>query len=199
MPQSLYWSECVGTATCNILDQIWNGDSDAFTDLCGELASWVRGKFPDTLCVANDADEIAGEAIVRACRKRSEFRGEAKLSTWLTAITRRVALEYIRKQGRGIPLQYEGEELDVADPTPNAEEQMMDEEDAALKRAYVQDALAALNQREKEAVVLVDCEAVPVKGVAIRWDTTEDAVSSLLRRAREKMRQRLKGVAWREV
>jgi RNA polymerase sigma-70 factor (ECF subfamily) len=43
-----------------------------------------------------DAEELTQETFVRACGAAVRFRGDAKVSTWLFGIPRRVLLEAVR-------------------------------------------------------------------------------------------------------
>src|SRR5690242_8516871 len=47
-----------------------------------------------------DADEVAQEVFLTVSRRHDEFRGDAKLTTWLFRITRRVAANHRRAARR---------------------------------------------------------------------------------------------------
>ena len=56
----------------------------------------------------DEAEDLVQEAIFRAFRNLSHFRGEAKMATWLHVIVQNVGREWLRKQlGRtNLPLEY---------------------------------------------------------------------------------------------
>ena len=92
-----------------------------------------------------DAEDILQEAFMKAYRALPNFRGEAKMSTWLTAIVRNTALEHRRGQRGRIFLSIEytpgGENevvaMDFADPRHNPEESCERREMERLLRAEV--------------------------------------------------------------
>ena len=47
-----------------------------------------------------EAEDMAQETYIRAWQKRSSFRGNASLLTWLMAIARRVCLDHLRRSQR---------------------------------------------------------------------------------------------------
>jgi RNA polymerase sigma-70 factor, ECF subfamily len=45
---------------------------------------------------SEDSEDILQEAFLKACQALPKFRGESQMSTWLNAIVRNTALEYLR-------------------------------------------------------------------------------------------------------
>lgn len=178
----------------DLLQQIEDGDADALDFVIGQLKYYLIMRFKGSPCVMNDAEGIAIDAILRALKKRDEFRGESKLMTWLQAFACNAAREHRRKYGKDETLETEHEL--IADSRPNPEEQLAEEEETQLKRAYAQDARFAVSDREYEAFEATYIKGMGVKKYAEQQGTSEDAISSLLRRAKLKMREKLKGIAW---
>jgi RNA polymerase sigma-70 factor (ECF subfamily) len=178
----------------DVLDKIMEGDADALGEVLSDIASDVVSLFQGCSSVVNEAEGIASEALMRALHKRHEFRGECTTMTWLKSIGRNVARERYRIHRREVAL--DDDYCEVANIGPDPEEEVMREEERRLKTEYAKDARAALNEREREIVSMVYEQGLPVKETARRLGTTEDAVSSLLRRARGKMRAVLENVAF---
>jgi len=63
-----------------------SGDPKAFEELVATYQHLVFGVAVRMLGNAAEAEEIAQEAFLRAHRALADFRGDAKLSTWLYAI-----------------------------------------------------------------------------------------------------------------
>src|ERR1700730_248523 len=80
------------------------GDAGAFEQLVALHQHRVFGVALRMLGNAAEAEEIAQEAFLRAHRSLGDFRGEAKLSTWLYAIASRPCLNRLatgeRRLGR---------------------------------------------------------------------------------------------------
>lgn len=77
-----------------------------------------------------DAEDILQEAFLKAYKALPNFRGEAKMSTWLTAIVKNTAREHLRSKGNRIFLSIEHTSgadnemvaMDLPDPGHNPEE-----------------------------------------------------------------------------
>jgi len=54
-----------------------------------------------------DAEDIVQESLLRAYRSLSEFRGEAKMSTWIQSIIRNTARDWLRRQRGRVVLSLE--------------------------------------------------------------------------------------------
>ena len=72
------------------LDRLRAGETAAFEELVITYQHRVFGVAVRMLGNAAEAQEVAQEAFLRAHRGLAEFRGDAKLSTWLYAITSRL-------------------------------------------------------------------------------------------------------------
>ncbi|MCU1297484.1 MAG: polymerase, sigma-24 subunit, subfamily [Acidobacteriaceae bacterium] len=81
-----------------VLRRVQNGESDLFYQL---VQPWERAVFLAALGIVNneaDAEDVAQEAILKAFRNVSRFRGESKFSTWLIQITINEARMRVRKR-----------------------------------------------------------------------------------------------------
>ena len=86
---------------------------------------------------ANEADDIAQEAFLRAWRFAGSYDGRARYSTWLTSIAWRCRVDAVRRSRASPP------------PTGPAEA-------AAPARSDIADMLARLSEPERAALIL--CE-----------------------------------------
>jgi RNA polymerase sigma-70 factor, ECF subfamily len=75
-----------------VLERLRAGDPRAFEDLVTVYQHRVFAVAYRMLGSRAEAEEAAQEVFLRAHRGLAEFRGEAKLSTWLFAITSRLCL-----------------------------------------------------------------------------------------------------------
>jgi RNA polymerase sigma-70 factor, ECF subfamily len=92
---------------------------------------------------AADAEDAVQEALLAAHKHINQFRGQSRMSTWLTTIVRNCALMQLRKRPRQIQLPLDeriGEEEGyfiaerLADTRPSPEDACRDSELAALLR-----------------------------------------------------------------
>lgn len=169
------------------------GDTHAFEQL---VLRYQRSMFNIALRISGneaDAAEIVQETFLAAWRKIKEFRGEAKLSTWLTSIALNQARtrwqQNRQKQGREESLDETAEEspgasLQIASEQPSALEQL---ERLAL-RELLERCIRALDQGFREVLVLRDMRDMPYDEVGQVLGLREGTVKSRLFRAREAVR-----------
>ena len=169
------------------LDRLRAGEAAAFEELVMTYQHRVFGVALRMLGSAAEAEEVAQEAFVRAHRALGDFRGDAKLSTWLYAITSRLCLNRLASGERRRARQGEETLLRLADSTPRP--------DAALERNELEAALgraiAELPEDRRIVVVLRDLEGLSYEEIAQALDLELGTVRSRLHRARADLRDKL--------
>ena len=134
---------------------------------------------------AAEAEEIAQEVFLRVHRSIGKFRGEARLSTWLYAITSRLCLNRLASGDRRL-------RRDDADALERA-----GEGDATLRleqsevESALRDAIAGLPEERRIVVVLRDLEGLPYEEIARALDLELGTVRSRLHRARMDLKAKL--------
>ena len=129
-----------------------------------------------------DAQDLTQEAFIKALQRQDQLRDEAKAAHWLSRIATNTAIDFLRRAGRVTFC-----EVDAA-PESHTESP----EDAVLRgdqRAYLEDGLRLLTDRERAALVLRDVEGLPAEEVARRLDCSKATVRSHIANARTKMRR----------
>lgn len=163
-----------------------NGDPGAARDLTARLLPRVLAQAARALKGDRaEAEDVAQEAMVRLWKIAPDWRqGEAKVSTWLYRVTANLCIDRLRKSGRTMGLDGVAE---PADPTPNAEAAMEVEERAGA----LEQALADLPDRQRQAVVLRHIEGRSNPEIAEIMDIGVEAVESLTARGKRKLRELL--------
>ena len=85
-----------------LLGRLRTGDGRAFEELVLTYQHRVFGVALRMLGNAAEAEEIAQEVFLRAHRGLADFRGDARLSTWLYAIASRLCLNRLASGERGM-------------------------------------------------------------------------------------------------
>ena len=143
-----------------------------------------------------DAEDAAQEAFLKALAHLGTFRRESKFSTWLIQITINEARMKRRKDRKGLYESIddpgkddEGDYLprDFADWREIPSESLQRNE---LRRA-LQKALAGLDQKYREVLVMRDIEDLSIAETAHALEITEASVKTRLLRARLQMRDAL--------
>jgi RNA polymerase sigma-70 factor (ECF subfamily) len=143
------------------------------------------------------AEELAQEVFLRVYRSRKSYAAEAKFTTWLYRIATNLAVNHARdnkieRSGRMVSLDEPDEEtgttLDVADSELNVEQQMLRRERlAAIKKQVM-----ALPEKQRAAVLMHKYQGMDYREIAAILKLSESATKSLLFRAYEALRERLK-------
>lgn len=169
------------------------GDTAAFEQL---VLRYQRSLYNVAFRISSneaDAADIVQETFLAAWRKIKEFRGEAKLSTWLTSIAVNQARtrwqQNRQKQGREESLDSsdetgQGRSLQVASDQPSAMEQL----ERSQLRELLERCIKALDQGFREVLVLRDMREMPYDEVGQALGLREGTVKSRLFRARESVR-----------
>jgi RNA polymerase sigma-70 factor (ECF subfamily) len=171
----------------DFLGRLRAGAPLAFEELVRRYQHRVFGIALRMLGNRAEAEDIAQEAFLRAHRALREFRGDAKLSTWLYAIASRLCLTRLASGERGMIRQ--GEETVMrlahdADGPDTALEQT--ELEGALHRA-----IAELPDDRRIVVVLRDLEGLSYEEIGEALDLPAGTVRSRLHRARLDLKEKL--------
>ena len=142
------------------------------------------------------AEELAQEVFLRVYRARKSYKPRAKFSTWLFRIATNVALNALRdgrmRRARESSLEGETEDagpaMQVADPGGNVEQRMLEAE----RQEQIRRAVEALPEKQRLAVLLHKYQEMDYDEIADILDCSESALKSLLFRAYETLRIRLR-------
>ncbi|MCX5741317.1 MAG: sigma-70 family RNA polymerase sigma factor [Proteobacteria bacterium] len=140
---------------------------------------------------ADDAEDVAQEALLLAYRHRASFRGDSKYRTWLYRIASTTALGYLRKKKRSRELlaANDGYMLDVADDAKSPEASLADAETADVVRL----AVARLEPKYRDVIVARADANEPE--TAKRLNISVANVKIRAHRARSQLRSALAGCA----
>jgi RNA polymerase sigma-70 factor (ECF subfamily) len=143
------------------------------------------------------AEELAQEVFLRVYRSRETYRAEARFSTWLYRIATNLGVNHARDTRRErsastIHLDEVDPETgttpDVADGSIGAENSMLrDERMNAIKQHVL-----ALPERQRMAVLMHKYEGLDYKQIGDVLKLSESATKSLLFRAYQTLREKLK-------
>lgn len=160
------------------------GDAAAQRELFREHRTRVHRTLYRILGSNRDIEDLIQDAFIEVFKSLASFRGEAKLSTWITRITARVAMAYI---GRRKPQAQSLEALPPIDSgQPSAEELTTLRE--ASRRLY--QALERVDKKHRVAFALHVIEGLPLREVAAVTESSLVATKSRVWRARREIERR---------
>ena len=182
-------------------DQEWMlrlraGDDDAFDVLVGRYRAPVVHFLYRMVDHPALAEELAQEVFLRVYRARRSYRPQARFSTWLFRIATNVGLNSLRdgrmRRMRETSIESEAGEpalaAMLADPAANAEQTMLEAE----RREEIRRAVESLPEKQRLAVLLHKYQEMHYTEIAGILDCSESALKSLLFRAYETLRVKLK-------
>ena len=136
------------------------------------------------------AQQSADDALVAVLGKLDGFRGDSRFTTWAYKFALLEAAVTVRRrawQGRELPLEPDGlARLSEGARTPHQDAEAME------LLAAVRDAIEAdLSSHQREVLVAVALNDVPIDVLAERLDTTRGALYKTIHDARRKLRASL--------
>ncbi len=193
-----------------LIDRARYGDETAFQELVGPYQRELQVHCYRILGSVADAEDALQETLVTAWRSLRQFEGRASVRTWMYRIATTRCLNILRSASRRpamtLPQGVEPpepsrlgevvwlepypdlllEELPDASAGPEARYEARE----AMSVAFVT-ALQLLPPRQRAALILRDVLDFPASEVAAMLDTTEQSVTSALKRARTTLSREL--------
>jgi RNA polymerase sigma-70 factor (ECF subfamily) len=144
---------------------------------------------------AEEAEDIVQQALLKAFRKLAGFRGDSQMRTWLNAIVKNTAREYMRsKRGRTfVPLESPlfpdagGDEIEILDHGMNPEEYCEHRE----RDEILASAIGGLGPANREVVEMCVFQELPYMDVATALNLSLSTVKSRMFRSRRDLRMAL--------
>lgn len=170
-----------------LLARIGNNEPQAVNEM-------VTRKLPRLLALAGrllgDADEardVAQDTFLRIWKQAGQWRsGQARFDTWLHRVALNLCYDRLRRR-KEQPLADSDELPEAVDPAPLPDELLQASAQSDLMAA----ALAALPERQREAIVLQYYQDLSNIEAAQLMNISVDALESLLSRARRNLRNHL--------
>lgn len=159
------------------------------------IQALVARKLPRMLALAGrmlgdpaEAEDVAQEAMIRAWRQAPKWRpGKARFDTWLHRVALNLCYDRLRRR-REVPTEAPP---DRPDDGPGPDRGLL----AADVGLRVDRALAALPERQREAVVLCHYQELTNIEAAALMSVSVEALESLLSRGRRALRRALADLA----
>jgi RNA polymerase sigma-70 factor (ECF subfamily) len=136
------------------------------------------------------ATEAADDALLAVLRRLDDFRGLSRFTTWVYKFALLEAAVKLRRrawQGREVPLQPESWAVISSDSlTPDAEAEQRE-----FVHAVTEAIATVLTSHQRQVLVSVAVNGVPIDVLAERLRTTRGALYKTLHDARQKLRRHL--------
>ena len=173
-----------------VIRRVLDGDGNAFEDL---VAAYEKNVYNLALRMtgnAQDAEDMAQEAFVKAYTSLPGFRGDSKFSVWLYRIVSNVCLDFLRRQNRrpASSLSQEDEDgeesqMDIPDESQSPEQLL----ERSLTQEAVQRGLQSLSEEQRQILLLREIQGLSYEEIAETLDLEAGTVKSRIFRARKKL------------
>jgi RNA polymerase sigma-70 factor (ECF subfamily) len=167
----------------DLMVRIAAGDERAFRALAQRHAGLAHALARRMLGTDAIAEDIVQEAFLRVWRNAPRWRPQAAFRTWLYRIVVNLCLN-ARRRASHLPLEAAGDAPDHA-PAPDAQLE------ARQRDRRLAEAIAALPERQRAAILLTYQEGLGNADVAEVLDSSVSAIEALLVRARQALRAAL--------
>ncbi len=165
------------------------GDERAFDQLVESYSGRVYALLTRLIGPLDHREDLVQEVFLRVIRARARYAPEARFSTWLFRIVFNLCVnEGQRRRGAAALEEDPGAEEDWGDERASTPLDELEREDRV--RA-VQAAIAELPTRQRTALVLARYEGLSLAEVGQVLGSSEQAVKSMIHRARETLRELL--------
>jgi len=199
--------------TTDLMARARAGDADAFGELTGPHRRELQVHCYRILGSAQDAEDALQETMLAAWRGIGGFEGRASIRTWLYQIATSRCLNALRAASRRPPMSSPLSGLDLPEPTRLGEVSWLEpypdvllegladttpgpearyEATEAISLAFVT-ALQLLPPRQRAVLILRDVLGFRASEAAGILETTEESVTSALKRARATLQRELPG------
>lgn len=172
----------------SFLDRLRAGDAEAFEEMVRTYQHRVYGVALRMMRSPAEAEEVAQETFLRAHRALGEFRGDARLLTWLYAIASRLCLNRLAS-GESRMARHRAD--DVAHLPGREGDEPGDDLERGEREAALHRAIGELPEDRRIVVTLRDLEGLSYEEIAAALGLELGTVRSRLHRARVELKEKL--------
>lgn len=180
-----------------LMKRVTQGDQRAFEELVEKYKQPVFNFIYRTIPDATEAEDLAQTVFVQVYKAAAKYRVEAKFSTWLFTIARNLCLNELRRRSRHPAESLEGTASSDDDAPSRQFEDVRNvaPPDRLVQNelvAKVSEALKELPENQRTAILLYQEQEKSYDEISEILGTSLSATKSLIHRARETLKQRLK-------
>lgn len=173
------------------------GDRAAFAQLVRRHQTSLFNFALRQVRVPQVAEDVVQESFVRVVQKATEFKHEARFTTWIYTITRNLCTDHLRKaslrrhpsldESRG----EEGEGPTLGEQTADPRASVEREATGTELKQRIANAVDTLPDEQREVFLLREIANLPFKEIAEVTGVPENTVKSRMRYALERLQEAL--------
>jgi RNA polymerase sigma-70 factor (ECF subfamily) len=132
-----------------------------------------------------DAQDLTQEAFIKALQRQEQLKDAEKAAHWLSRIASNTAIDFLRRNGKVNFCEIDSLVEPLSEPSESPEQAVLRTE----HRAYLEQGLTILTERERTALLLRDVEGLPADEVAQQMNCSKATVRSHIANARIKFKR----------
>lgn len=170
------------------------GDPEAFEKIMLKYQKPIYNLCLRMVGNPDDAFDLTQDAFIRAWKAMDTVKADGAFASWLYRLASNVCIDHLRamKRKKTVSLVFEedGEEqtIDVPDPTPSPEEQVI----AKADKATIEWAMNELNVEHRQVLTLRLIDDLSYEQISEILEVPEGTVKSRISRAREALRKKIR-------
>jgi len=178
-------------SSTEFIELLKKGDRIAFAQLVEEYQHIVYNTILNICKQQHDAEDLTQEVFMQIFKSVHQFRGEAKLSTWIYKITYTKALEWERKKKAKRSINYFKNLIGIDHKSDGIADfnhpgiELQNKENATL----LYTALDQLSDNQRIAFILIKAEGLTYQEVGKIMNKTTKSIEGLIHRANHHLRQ----------
>ena len=179
------------------------GESTAFGKIVAQFQDHIVNTCFGFVNNSEDAEDLAQEVFIEVYRSIGNFRGGAKLSTWLYRIAVTKSLDFLRKKKAQKRIQFvkslfgiDDEERQIADHKIVHPHLQLEQQE---RLNVLHQAVSQLADNQRIAFTLNKFEDLSYKEIAVVMDISLSSVESLIHRAKKNLKKKLRVYYYREM
>ncbi|HUJ50774.1 MAG TPA: RNA polymerase sigma factor [Bryobacteraceae bacterium] len=132
-----------------------------------------------------DAQDLTQEAFIKALQRQDQLKDVEKAAHWLSRIASNTAIDFLRRNGKVNFCEIDSLVEPLSEPSESPEQAVLRSEN----RAYLEQGLTVLTERERTALLLRDVEGLAAEEVAEQMNCSKATVRSHIANARIKFKR----------
>jgi len=132
-----------------------------------------------------DAQDLTQEAFIKALQRQEQLKDAEKAAHWLSRIASNTAIDFLRRNGKVNFCEIDSLVEPLSELSESPEQALLRTE----HRAYLEQGLTILTERERTALLLRDVEGLPADEVAQQMNCSKATVRSHIANARIKFKR----------
>jgi len=173
-----------------IIIEIKNGNIEAYSEIVRRYNQRLYRIAVSYGVMDDDAEEVIQLAYISAYEKLSQFRGEAKFSTWLIKILINECLMLKRQQKRIVKIEESDDVTFSGDNHQNPEENYMNIE----RKEMLEEAVKRLPEKYRTVFIFKEIEGMSIEEISDSLGISKVNVKVRLHRAKSMLKEDIKGI-----